>query len=166
MDLTIRVNDSFNPPIDILKPIEQQSAGADSLADVNGLEPKNDANAEKNEDALKPKTNLDANITNANMHTILDAMKKQLQGRKINKSSILRVTYDLLSVTRNLKNGPKKMPGPIKKNVLLFALRKLMVDEDKLSEDDRELVIRIAADACDVLVEAMKAAQSKCCVVS
>jgi len=117
------------------------------------------------EDDLELENDLDVRITKMHVRTILNAMDKVLQGRNLNKNNVLRVTYALLSVTKKLKDGTAKMPGKAKKEALLSALRKRLGDEDDLSEDDRELVMLMAADVTDVLVEALTAGQAKCCVV-
>ena len=141
---------------------EDANAVADNAAAAP--EPEAEDPAEP-EDDLELENDLDVRITKMHVRTILNAMDKVLQGRNLNKNNVLRVTYALLSVTKKLKDGTAKMPGKAKKEALLSALRKRLGDEDDLSEDDRELVMLMAADVTDVLVEALTAGQAKCCVV-
>lgn len=107
--------------------------------------------------------NMDVRITKMHVKTVLDELNRVLQGRSVNRSNILRLTLALISITKKLKNGTAKLPGRVKKQILLTALKNKL-DKSDLLPVDRELVYLLAADACDVLVEAVGASQQTCCV--
>lgn len=115
-------------------------------------------------DQVQLDNNLDVRITKMHLQTVLDAMDRILQGRTLNKANVLRVTYALLSVTKKLKNGTARLPGNVKRDVLVGALRSRLVKDNDMSEEDREFILLIANDACRVLIEAINST-SKCCVV-
>jgi hypothetical protein len=97
---------------------------------------------------------LNEKITQMHVNTIINTITQALHGREFSGSNAVRVTYACVSVARKMKNGTAELPGATKKMLVLKALRDHMNKSTSLLEDDRELFMLLAADACDVLVEA------------
>lgn len=108
--------------------------------------------------------NTDLRMTKVHVTTIVDTIKQVLDGRRLNSSNIIRVTYACVSTARRLQNGNVKVPGALKKKIVLEAMRVYMTQESGLSDDDRELFLLMLDDACDVLVDASKN-MKQCCVI-
>jgi hypothetical protein len=124
---------------------------------------KEPVNVEVDENKAQARSDkLNEKITQIHVDTIIDTITKALHGREFSGSNAIRVIYACVSVARKMKNGTAKLPGSTKKILVLKALRDYMNKNTSLLEDDRELFMLLAADACDVLVEAGSRASKWC----
>ena len=90
---------------------------------------------------------LNMQITRVHIATIMKAIDESLDGREISPLNVLTVAYSCMAITRNMKcrDGKTKLPGLVKREIILYALKKF-VDSSPLEEAAKNLLYVIIVD--------------------
>ena len=103
---------------------------------------------------IRLKSQADIRITRIHVKNLTDNIEKVLDGEPLSKSNILLVTYSCISLTKKFVGPNKvKLPGAIKKEILLTALETFIDNDEELDANDRQLLKLMVRDVVSSAVD-------------